>query len=528
MISVPAERSPAATAIGKPKERRTLADRLEEAPGLYLILFTVIYAATEFCSNLRRPFWFDELISYYLADLPSIGQIWPLIARGIELNPPLPFWITWVIHHTIGQGEVATRLPALAGFWLMCVCLHYFVRRRSDALHGFWAMLLPLFTYTAAEATWARGYGLMLGSSAAALLCWQLAADGIRRSLALVGLAVSVATAVSCHYYALYVAGALALGEFVRTLDRKRIDYRIWLALLTGVSPLAAYLSLMRTLPGAAHAFWIAPMVRNLYESYADLAGPMIALLLGFAAATRSAGRCDETPRWNPPTLERHEVTVCLALVAMPLAVYAGSNVTPLAFYSRYVQPAVIGFSIIVAMFVYRIGGGSRHFRNLTASLVIGICFVPWMLLQIIKPLALAPPGAPIQGWIEVPQDSNLKLVIDNENDYLILFHYAPANIREHIVFLSDRRAAVEYLGSDTGLRSLELLQTFHNVNLVDYHKFISEHREFLLERSRAGSSITQKLLTDGATMQLIRLHKGLGVFVDDRLLFRVTMPPKA
>ena len=141
------------------------------------------------------------------------------------------------------------------------------------------------------EATWARGYGLMLGFSAAALLCWQLASDGVRKKWTIGGLAVSIACAVSCHYYALYVPGALVVGEIVKIFERKKADVFIGVAIAVGAGPLLAYVSLLRSVSPASRAFWIKPMVRFLYESYADLFGPAaVVLLLGLALVV---GRLD-------------------------------------------------------------------------------------------------------------------------------------------------------------------------------------------------------------------------------------------
>lgn len=520
----------AATPKKDRKQSSSLAEYLEAHPGPALAIFTLVYAVAEFCANVRRPFWFDELICYYLAGLPSLRDIWPLIARGIELNPPLPFWITWVVHHTLGQGEFLTRLPALAGFWLLCICLYFFVRRRSDVLHGLMTMMLPVFTYSGTHATWARGYGLMLGSAAAALLCWQLATEGIRRSLTVPALAVSIAVTVSCHYYALYVAGALAMGELVRTLHRRRIDLPVWMAFVLAVSPLLAYLPALRTVSSASHNFWITPMPRFLYESYADLLGSVtLVLLLGLALTLGDRDESKSGRSARAGGLPRHEIAVCLVLIAMPAAIYAGAIVSPLAFFSRYVQPVVIGFAIVLAMFTYRVGGTSRQFRRRLAVLLVGLCFVPWALLQVLKPFFWPPPQDPIRLWIPVQRASAiLPVVVDNENDFLTLFHYAPTALRSRLYFLLDSPSAIEYLGSDTGQRSLRLLETFHDVHAVDYHVFTASHPEFLVARSHPEGWVTQTLLHDGAKLDLIRLDREQGFYVEDRLLFHVTLPRRS
>ena len=97
-----------------------------------------------------------ELVALALASAPNIGRIWEVIEQGAELNPPLSFWVQWGVAHTLGQGEVISRLPAALGFWTMCLCLYFFVRRRTDAAYGFVALVFPVFTYTSWFGTYAR------------------------------------------------------------------------------------------------------------------------------------------------------------------------------------------------------------------------------------------------------------------------------------------------------------------------------------------------------------------------------------
>ena len=505
------------------KRRReiSLARRIESAPGRWLLIFSLVYLVAETCASARQPFWLDEIITSYLADLPSATRIWPLISQGIELNPPLPFWIAWAVRHTLGPGEVMARLQAMVGFWLMCVCLYHFVRRRTDQLHGFLALLLPLFTYTSWSADKARGYGLLLGFSGLALLCWQLAADRIGRPLSLAGIAVGIAGAVSCHYYALYVAAALALGEAVRTFDRKRVDTSIWFAFAVGGSPLVIYLPLIRTAAKGLRTFWIPPAAEYLYSSYADLLGPTTIVLFLFLAITIwNSGLNQE--QWKPGTLGRHELFTILALAAMPLVVYLTTFVAPVGFYSRYVQPVVLGATVLLSVFAYRIGGASERFRNLWVTLLVGFCLLPWAIWQTAKIVLMPRPGTVLLHSLDISQEPNLPVVVDSDNDFMMAYYYAPPEVRARLYMLADIPSAVRYLGADTSLRSLQLGQTFRDIHVVDYHEFIATHGEFLLARTLGAGWITQKLLADGASLRLVEFKKELGTLANDNLLYHV------
>jgi 4-amino-4-deoxy-L-arabinose transferase-like glycosyltransferase len=484
-----------------------------------------MYLTARSCSNFVQPFWFDELINYYLASSPSIRQIWPLIGQGIELNPPLPFWLTWIVHHTLGRGEVLTRTPALAGYWLMCLCLFQFVRRRSDVRHGFLALLLPVFTYTSREATFARGYGLMLGASAAALLSWQYAAAAECRVRALPALALSIGVAVSCHYYACLVALALLLGEFLRSVNRRRIDWPVLTAIFIGFSPLFAYWPLIHALPGAARTFWVTPSVEHLYSSYADLLGPVtIVFFLLIVVSLRHRVPVEHKPTVDP-VLEEHEWAVVLLLLAMPLLIFVGALISPLAFYTRYVQPVVIGFSIAFPLFAYRVAAHNRRLADTAISLLVYLCFLPWAAFHICTAF-VAPPATAAGALRNVPTADG-PIVVENDDDYLRSFHYSGPELQMRLFYLLDTSAAVRYLGSDTGLHSLTLLETFHDVHARGYEAFVRDHRQFLLFECRPGW-IVQKLLADGARLELLREDKPHGVFVRAARLFQVKLPDHA
>lgn len=511
---------PERTIVWKSPFRVSLSDRLEAAPRKYLFLFTAIYLFAEYCGNRHRQFWIDELFTYNLANLPSIRQIWPLIKQGIELNPPLPFWITWVVHHTLGRGEFVSRLPSILGFWGMCICLFYYVSRRSDVTHGFIALLLPLFTYTTLDATWARGYGLLLGFTAAAMLSWQVATDNVKRWLALSALALSLAGAVSCHYYGLYCAGAIAAGELVRTWSRRRVDVPIFAAIIVGISPLVAYIPLLGAVREGSKAFWVAPSVKFLYASYADLFGPAAMVLLLFLLCVLWIPRYEHN--WMPITFSLHEITACLLFTAMPFTIFVASQFVRIASYSRYVQPVVIGFTITIAMFAYRVGGKNRAFRTLSIWIVVWLCFVPWTLWHML--IFFQPePWVVLQAELHLPDERiPLPIVIDNDGFYMIVYHYAPQELRDHLFFLYEPASAIKYLGSDTGQHSIFLGQTFRDLHLVKYEDFVRQHSEFLVARPKPDGWILQRLLEDDAEIKLLQLNKQHGVFVEDRLLFDV------
>jgi hypothetical protein len=436
-----------------------------------------------------------------------------------------------VVSHTFGHGEVISRLPAALGFWGMCLCLYFFVRRRTDAAYGFVALVFPVFTYTSWFGTYARGYGMMLGAAGAAMLCWQLATEtvGQRRRGALTGLAVAVAIIVSCHYYAVYVAGAIGLGELVRTRVRKALDVPVWLALGVGLAPLAIYLPLLRRTAAAARTFWVPAEVGFIQDCYTELLGATLIVILiwqWYAVVDVEEPVPGETNGTTPWPI--HEAVACLTLLAMPLVVGIAAQLAPIVFYKYYVQPVVLGATVVLALFAYRVTGGSAKMRRVTLGLAIWAGFVPWGLFQGFK-LAVMPPVAEIAlGQFRSFLASPLPLVLDSNDRFLKIYHYGPAEVRKRLFVLSDKAASVRFLGSDTALRSLELMNTLRPVPLVDYREFLAAHSEFVVALPNAESWLVQKLLADGARVELARYEKALGPFADELFVFHVWAPGRA
>src|SRR5262249_2780883 len=146
-----------------------------------------------------------------------------------EQMPPFFYVLTRASLSLFGESNFVLRLPAVVGVWAMGLCLYRFVSKRSTALYGLMAMFFALTTNACYYAFQARPYGLVLGFSGIALICWQsLAEEKENRVLPLVGLWLSLAAAVACHYYSVLIPMAFALGEVARTLRRSKIDLLVW------------------------------------------------------------------------------------------------------------------------------------------------------------------------------------------------------------------------------------------------------------------------------------------------------------
>ena len=176
--------------------------------------------------------WFDEFFTFHYSRVGSVGAIWDTIVDTADALPPLGFLLTAASQYVFGDGEWATRLPSMAAWGVASAALFQLVAKRIGVASGLAAMLMMWLTWGYASAYEARPYSLVVAFAALALLCWRAACEGEHRPLALAGLAVSLAAAISSHYYAALLWVPLGAGEAVRTWKARKTDWPVWAALL--------------------------------------------------------------------------------------------------------------------------------------------------------------------------------------------------------------------------------------------------------------------------------------------------------
>ena len=324
---------------------------------LFLTLFSVCYWTATGLYAAWRVMWYDELFTFYLSNLPSPVAIWNALAAGADLHPPAHYWFSHWSQAVLGAGELGLRAPAIAGFWVLSLCVFFFVKRRTDALHAGVAMLLLFATGTQLSRLDARPYPLVLACAALALLCWQLSAEGRHRSIALPGLALSLFVAIMSHYYAVFLVPAIALGELVRTRRRGRVDRSVWFMLAVGASAVLFLLPIIASSGTFAEHFARSLPWGDLVQVYVELLGGTVPLLLvglaliALSGAGRSSGAEGEVNLG--PVLPFEEIAACLGLLAMPIPAFLLARFVTEAWAARYVGAVVIGFCILVAAALY-------------------------------------------------------------------------------------------------------------------------------------------------------------------------------
>lgn len=497
-----------------------LAYFLERRPVVGISALTLLYLAVTVKIASRRLLWEDEFFTLYLSKV-SFGETWSALLTGADQHPPLFYALTHFCLSVFGIHHVSVRLPAIAGVWLMCVCIYRFVSRRTSPVYGMTAMLVPLLTYVFFYAYEARGYGPALGFTAAAILGWQEAGNGRHRRLGLAVLALALMLAVSSHYYAGLVLIPLALGEMVQSRNARRIDWPVWLAFASPVILLAAYLPLIRSAHTYSATFWARPYWQQAFDIYEFIginAGFPVVLLLAFFGSClvwRASAEVQEPVERRIP---QHELAMVIGLLLLPAATVALAMYVTHGFHFRYMLTPVIAISVLVSWVAFAVLRGDR---------TAGLCLVVIVLC-----------GFGVNAWrswvncghevgdvaasfrfLEASTAKHLPIAVTNAARFYQLSFYAPRRLANRLVYPADPPSSVRFIGHDTIDRCLLALRPWFPLQTADYHDFTQSNPVFY-----AYGDFTEwtwqswRFVQDGLNLQMLARDRSF-------VLLRVTRP---
>jgi dolichyl-phosphate-mannose-protein mannosyltransferase len=490
----------------------------------WLLLFccvSIVYFAVAGLLGFEKQLWNDELFTFYISQRSTLRDVWGVLLTGAEQLPPLFYVITRGFNAVFGRSALSFRLPEILGFWVMSAGLFCFVRRRSPVPFACIAMILPMLTSAFYYAYEARPYGLVLGFSALALLCWQSAAEGRMRTLSLVGMSLSLAAALSCHYYAILCFAPFALGEGVRTVVRRRPDFWIWIALLCGFLPLALFLPLIHAARGYSSTFWAKPRWTTPLAFYQGLLGPLallmllvITIILALYSCSRfSEGTARPDKFW---TLPIHEAAAAFGFVLVPIIGVVLAKTVTGAFTDRYAVSAVMGLSIVLACSLSVIGRESGR-----AGLLIAAVLVTFFVIESIRTYrhlaTQAQERATLYGFLRSYAGGTIPLVLAGPHLFFELSHDArQRQEKTNFIFLADAALAIRYTDTDDVERGLLNLRYLAPLDVRDFHRFCASNGEFLLyDNSEAFSWVARELFKEQRKLTVVAQNGG-------GLLFRV------
>jgi hypothetical protein len=506
-----------------------LTERLRRAAAsraLVYAAFTVIYLVPTLWLAWGKLIWDDEFFTLYLARA-EWRSLLSALATGADQHPPPFYYLTHWVFQFFGMNQITLRLTAIVGFWILCVCLYEIVRDLAEPMWGIVAMLFPLSTKIYYYATEARGYGLVIGFAGLAVLAWFKATEHHRRAVFLPLLAVSLAIAVSSHYYAALILIPLAAGELVRTRALGRIDVPVWIAFAFTFLPIAVFLPTILSARGYSTHFWAVPVWSDAIFFYPSMLGLGAVSLIGFLTAGLVFGfgergwRATNFIGRGVPYNSLHErgslttwqATALYLLAATPVLAMLVAKYATHGFSPRYAICSIVGIATLAAYLLSHVAP-----RALTAIAAAVLCVLMYgveirlLLGDFSEQRTHLIDSARVLSGSGSAQIALMDVTVMHQ-----LSFYAPRELATRVNYVADPEKSVEYLSQDTVDRGLLDLRLWFPLKVVRVESFLADNPHFLGYGEIGGWSwLTYDLPKWGETRLIERVDKHRVLFSVD------------
>jgi hypothetical protein len=455
-----------------------------------------------------------------LAEVCRIQRLYP-----ISLEPPPYHVLAHAAMQVFGPTAFALRLPALLGYLLMQLCLFFFVRNLvegtthdgSGQRAGLVAMAVPALTWTMYYSAEGRPYGLLLGSYALGVLCWQLAAQRSEgRILPLVGLTLALALTLNIHFYGVLLLVPLCGVELVRTLERRRIDLGMWAAIVTGTASLILTVPYVRSSGEFKQHYYAGPVpLHMLTQPYRQmlldytafphtLQSAMAALLLAGAIAVMWC--CFAAVRRKELLATPAEWTMVLLLTALPVFAFVLGRTVTHALEPRHSIGAILGISSLLAVSLLPLLHRRSIFVPLMVALLLGILVfngehIRHSEAETQKTFADLTLSPVLQTQLAATPDHNIYFQDLGEWEVASLYEPDP-NLRSRLVLVYSRDAEMRYEQHDTMYLTATHTQRFSSQPIVAYEQVRRTPGEHIFATYNSGWDWTAAAFRDSGAQQ--------------------------
>jgi len=441
-------------------------------------LLLVLLLVASLVRDVRTKMWIDELYTLSMARQASAVEIVKATLEGADGAPPLYAIVVHVLLPVVRPDALAVRLPATLGFCGMFWCLFAFCLRRMPAPLAMATAFLPCVVceYYSSEG---RAYGIVLGCAAGALLSWQAAIDGRRRTLCLATLAGCLALMCAMHYYAAFFLIPLLVAELVRCRSMRKPDY----GMAAAMAPVALVLGVHYPLIAALRQFqvhhWSPAAWTQIPRFYTVYLLPMLLLLLlsvGSIVILRPSSAWGNMPR---PNFATHERAAIYTLSLMPVGVVALSVCTARPFLDRYILWAVIGLAMLAGSATC---GAARGKAAAGAVMLCGTvgAFIGTEAIRLSSAPALLEGQAVMDALDRLP-DSGEPIVVADHHVFMELSYYSQPRIRTRLIYPVNAKLDLQYLNFDTGALLMAALRRRTKLHIENYNVVLDGNPRFLL-----------------------------------------------
>jgi hypothetical protein len=481
---------------------------------LLLILLTV-----GLCSTLHAvstPLWFDEICTVIVSRLPSVSAIWAALDHAVDGNPPVYYLVARATRHVTSGDHLGYRLPSIVGLLGVVFCCYAILSRRVRRLSALVGTAFILSTAVAGYAYEARPYDLMLACVSAAVLAWQRVNDSRLYSAVL---AVTLAAAVSLHYYAILVWPAFLLAETSVWIFRRRLRVHAWAALVVGAVPILFFAPLLlKVREYYGRNFWAKPSFRQAFLTHDWLFGfgdywglifavGITAILLYLRIPIVASNGRSRQGQAEMDVVPIEELILSLTLLWLPLIAVAAAKLGHGGMTERYMLPTVLGGALALGYVIDNTPGAGRALLLILLLMNYALSQVGIVKSALNGSLLEARATAAHEAEMIVTNlgEPELPIVFANGHKYLAIAYYTPSDLSRRLHAIADPQAAVLFHKGKSDSLDLNLLalRPYFPLQVEDFDDFVSKHREFILISGGADWWL-RRLVHDGFTLRLV------------------------
>jgi hypothetical protein len=450
------------------------------ALGWVLFVFLLLqYIITVSMTDQSKPFWLDEVCTYYTASVTSVSRVIQVQKTSpLAVEPPLNDIFAHAFVEAFPRQHKVIRIPAAIGFLALVICTFFFLRRLGGVKLAVIATALLLASQSLYYASEGRPYGVALGMWGATLLFWQ----GARRNLnwpPLAALAVAIAAAINDHYFAILMPIPIVIAEIVSFRQRGTRPWRVLFAVSVG------YVSALLWLPflkagsqyGTDHpihlyqlkiAYKFMLLLLPTFNYVGDFVSALFVLFVfaGIALLVRSGvfRESEGYAEWVALT------SSCL----IPLFGAALAYMTHGPLEARYVLYAVTGFCALAAV---GIGALVQRTTGLYLALIFILAVACAQEVSVVQENRTAtrredqplPPTSPDQ--IVVIADYGKFLGMESEDD-------RPS---ARLAYVYDRNQEIKYFHTGFTSHAIVNAAVIASLPVYDADSFLASHSAFLV-----------------------------------------------
>ena len=311
----------------------------------------------------KKPFWNDELYSWYLVSDQSLAHMWQGFNAAINNTPGLYFITGWIWSQAFGASDLSLRLFSSLAFGGAIIILWATLRR----LYGFWPCWIGVSSafltsrLVLAQNVEARMYGLF--TFLCALLVYQYDKINTSSKLSayqLAGIVGLHAAVVHTHLFGLFYSGAFLIALLITDVIARRFRLRAYAAVIAGQATLVFYIpSYLAQAEAVRQRGWIpSPTFGDLlkvldpssnnFGNLAVIAASLLALV-ALRVLGAGSGKVDSADQPQLVLRERSLLLLSFAFLSIVPATWLISELVKPIFVGRYLMASVISFAILIA-----------------------------------------------------------------------------------------------------------------------------------------------------------------------------------